>query len=149
MSLLLEILQLLEDDQSKTDADHDAIKKSVTADVQKSIERKERDEEIDCVLYGVETDDGHIIKIWVMADQAAAFEEELAQSLGQDDDIEDVLRDIDSKLKNCIVDVEWPDIEDDEPRPGSESMSDIVDYDDDEPDFKAKQVKTYDKESTQ
>lgn len=125
----------------------DKIIQQATKDVQKSLDRAKRDDEIDCVSYAIELEDGRFVKVWVEEGKAEDFEEKLSQALGRDQDVEQVLRDIDTELANAIVDVEWPDVDDeeDDELDGSESMSDEVDYDDDDPEFKAKDVKSYDK----
>lgn len=67
---------------------------------------EELNNEVDTVVFGVETDDDYIIKVYVAADQADKFEETLAAKLGLDDDIEEVLNDL--ALDFDIVDVVWP-----------------------------------------
>lgn len=62
---------------------------------------------VDTVAFGIETDTTDVVKVFVNAEQADKFEEALSQTLGQDDDIENVI----DKLSDTfdIVDVEWPE----------------------------------------
>lgn len=80
--------------------------------VQGKLDRSEKLDEIDTVTFGLETDDNKIVKVYVKAEQADDFEKELAEQLGESDNIEDVLNELSKKYE--IVDVEWPDDEDDE-----------------------------------
>ena len=66
----------------------------------------ELNDEVDSVTFGMETDDGSIVKVWVNAQEADAFEAALAELLGQEDDVEEVINMLADKFD--IVDVEWP-----------------------------------------
>lgn len=75
----------------------------------------ELNDEIDTIAFGLETDDGDIVKVYVNAEQADAFAEKLKQLLGVEDDIEEAINTL--ALDFDIVDVVWPknrDGEDDE-----------------------------------
>jgi len=63
-------------------------------------------DEVDTVLYGLETDDGQVVKVYVNAAQADAFEQEMKIMLGMEDDIEEAVNKLASKFD--IVDVIWP-----------------------------------------
>ena len=63
-------------------------------------------DEVDTVTFGMESDDGSIVKVYVNASQADEFEKALAQALGEEDDVEQVINDMSNKFD--IVDVEWP-----------------------------------------
>lgn len=63
-------------------------------------------DEVDTVLYGMETSDGEVVKVYVNAQQAEAFEAELKKLLGMEDDIEEVVNDLATRFD--IVDVIWP-----------------------------------------
>lgn len=67
----------------------------------------ELNDEVDTVTFGMELDDGSVVKVYVNQAQADAFEKALADMLGQEDDVEKVI----DELANAydIVDVEWPD----------------------------------------
>lgn len=67
----------------------------------------ELNDEVDTVTFGMEMDDGSILKVYVNANQADDFEAALSQMLGQYDDVEEVI----DTLANTydIVDVEWPE----------------------------------------
>lgn len=67
----------------------------------------ELNDEVDTVTFGMEMDDGSVVKVYVNATQADAFEKALGELLGEEDDVEEV---IDQLANNFdIVDVEWPD----------------------------------------
>jgi len=76
----------------------------------------------DTVTFGLEDEDGNLVKVYVKSDQAEDFEHELASLLAGEDDNEDdensamEIAEVLFKLKDKfeIVDVEWPEIEGDE-----------------------------------
>jgi hypothetical protein len=74
------------------------------------LDRSVKLDEVDTVTFGLETDDGKIVKVYVNAEQAEAFEKALSTKLGEIDDIEEVLNELSKEYE--IVDVEWPDEED-------------------------------------
>jgi hypothetical protein len=63
-------------------------------------------DEVDTVLYGLETSDGDVVKVYVNATQADAFEAEMKKLLGMEDDIEEAINDLATRFD--IVDVVWP-----------------------------------------
>jgi CRISPR/Cas system-associated protein endoribonuclease Cas2 len=63
--------------------------------------------EVDTVVFGLETDDNEIVKVYVACPDADAFEQAMSERLGTEDDIEDVIADLAQEYD--IVDVEWPD----------------------------------------
>ena len=76
----------------------------------------------DTVTFGLEDEDGGLVKVYVKSDQADDFEQTLAAMLSGEDDNEDdensamEIAEVLFKLKDKfeIVDVEWPTIEGDE-----------------------------------
>jgi hypothetical protein len=98
--------------------------------VNSKIERAEKTEEVDTVTFGLETDDGRIIKVYVKAEEAEDFEEALSKELGSEDVIEDVLNKLSKDFD--IIDVEWPDqqnSDDEESEEDDELSVDDVDMD--------------------
>jgi hypothetical protein len=91
------------DDSEANSKNRNDIEKSVLSQIDKSAKL----DEVDTVTFGLETDDNKIVKVYVNAEQAADFEKELAQKLGEVDDIEEVLNELSKKFD--IIDVEWPD----------------------------------------
>lgn len=81
---------------------------------------KKYDEE-ESVCFGLEQDDGSIVKVYVAKDQGDAFEAALSTLLGKEDDVERVIDMLATDFD--IVTVEWPD-EDQEGGEGSEEQSD-------------------------
>lgn len=82
-------------------------KKTTELEVIGKLNKSMKLDEIDTVTFGLETDDGKIVKVYVNAEQAEEFEKALAEKLGKVDSIEDALNDLSKDFE--IVDVEWPD----------------------------------------
>lgn len=77
------------------------------SDVADYIERAEElNDEVDTVPFGLETDDGQIVKVYVNAEQADKFEEAMKNMLGMEDDIEAAINRLTGEFD--IVDVVWP-----------------------------------------
>lgn len=78
----------------------------VESEVINRLNKSEKLDEIDTIAFGIETDDEKIIKVYIKADQADDFEKALSKKLGEIDDIEQLLNDLDKDFE--IIDVEWP-----------------------------------------
>jgi len=121
-------------DTSKTSVDDNGV--AVASDVQKNIDREAKFDEIDTVTFGLETEDGEIVKVYINAEYADDFEKELGARLGEEDSIEQVLNDVAKTFANrvgedesVIVDVEWPGEEDeDDEMLGAESLNQEVEH---------------------
>ena len=85
--------------------------KGIEQDINNRLDKSMKLDEVDTITFGLETDDGKIVKVYVKTDDAEAFEKALSTKLGEVDDIEQVLNDLSKDYE--IVDVEWPDKEDD------------------------------------
>lgn len=82
------------------------------SDVADYIERAEElNDEVDTVPFGLETDDGKIVKVYVNAEQADKFEEAMKNMLGLEDDIEEAINRLAGEFD--IVDVVWPKSDED------------------------------------
>jgi hypothetical protein len=77
-------------------------------------------DEIDTVCYGLETDDGQVVKVYVNAAQADDFETKMAAMLGTEDNVEDAINNLAQEFD--IVDVVWP--RDEEGKTGSTDTTD-------------------------
>lgn len=66
----------------------------------------ELNDEVDTITFGMELDDGSVVKVYVNAQDADKFEAALANMLGQEDDVEAVINLMADQFD--IVDVEWP-----------------------------------------
>lgn len=95
------------------------------ANVINQLDRTSKLDEIDTVSFGLETDDGKIVKVFVNAEEAEEFEKALADMLGKEDNIEEVLNALSSDFE--IVDVEWPEEPEDKTSPEGEDGSDSMD----------------------
>jgi hypothetical protein len=65
------------------------------------------DDGVDTITFGLETDDGEIVKVYVNASQADEFEKKMGELLGQEDDIEKAIDAMATEFD--IVHVEWPE----------------------------------------
>jgi hypothetical protein len=96
------------------------------SDVADYLERAhELNDEIDTVPFGIETDDGDIVKVYVNAEQADKFEEEMQKILGIEDDVEEAINKL--ALQFDIVDVVWPEKKEDGATPSEPEVQ--VDHD--------------------
>lgn len=114
----------------------------VEQNVLNRLDRSVKLDEVDTITFGLETDDGKIVKVYVKVDQADDFEKALADKLGQVDDIEEVLNELSKEYE--IVDVEWPSEEsddDEDEEDGSDSLDSKVYDNDKEEAATAKDVK--------
>lgn len=64
-------------------------------------------EEVDTVAFGLELNDGEVVKVYVNAEQADDFEKAMSDVLGQEDDVEDAIDKMGQTFD--IVSVEWPE----------------------------------------
>jgi hypothetical protein len=64
-------------------------------------------DEVETVSFGLETDDGKIVKVFVASKDADKFEDIMAKALGEIDDIEAAINKAAKDVE--IVDVEWPE----------------------------------------
>lgn len=99
---LMSEFRLNEDEAAEKAADNANFEK----DIVDKLDRSVKFDEVDTITFGLETDDGKIIKVYVNAEQAEGFEKALSQKLGEVDDIEEVLNELSKEFE--IVDVEWP-----------------------------------------
>lgn len=105
------------------------------SDIYGQIDLKAKAEEYDCVTYGIEDENGKVIKVYIEQDQAEAFEEALAKCLSDELDVADTLNNLVKEFN--IVDVIWPnekrndeDLTDllEPTKDGSESLNPNVNY---------------------
>ena len=97
----------------------------VEQDVINKLDHSVKLDEVDTVTFGLETDDGKIVKVYVKADQAEDFEKALSEKLGEIDDIEEVLNMLSKDFE--IVDVEWPSEDTGETDEEEDDGSDVLD----------------------
>lgn len=82
----------------------------------KGLEKKEKQDYRDTVSFGLEDDNGGIVRVTVKQDQAPEFEKALQAYMATDDDETHEIAEILFKLRDNfdIVDVQWPEVEEDE-----------------------------------
>lgn len=104
------------------------------SDVSNYLEKAaEINDDVDTVPFGLETDDGDIVKVYVNADQADKFEEAMKKFLGLEDDIEEAINALAQDFD--IVDVVWPKSKEEDEEPVELSGDDfdpLQDSDDEE-----------------
>jgi hypothetical protein len=81
-------------------------------DVSGQLDKAMKMDEVETVTFGLETDDGKIVKVYVQADEADDFEKALSKKLGTEDSIEAALNELSKNYE--IVDVEWPEDDDED-----------------------------------
>lgn len=102
------------------------------ADVISKLKASEKRNELgrDAIAFGMENEDGQIIKVYVRAEQADDFENALARALGKEDEDENEtnsameIAEVLFKLRDKfdIIDVEWPEIQGDEEEEGEAEL---------------------------
>lgn len=116
-------------------------------DVRDTLTAAAEDELDDSQCFGLEMEDGKVVKVYVKPENAEAFETALAAKLGEEDDVEDALEALGKEFE--IVKIVWPDgdaedeegneeeaeddaekADDEELEDGSDSLNPNVDYDD-------------------
>jgi hypothetical protein len=99
------------------------------SDVADYLERAaELNDEVDTVPFGLETDDGDVVKVYVNAAEAEKFEEEMKKLLGIEDDVEEAINKLAQKFD--IVDVVWPKAKEGEDNADADlALSDDGDFD--------------------
>lgn len=91
-------------------ADYGNLTKNDVHSLLKSAE--EKDEEVETVTFGLETEEGDVVKVYVNVEDADKFEEALSKLLGTEDDLEKVLDELSNEYD--IVDVKWPNVDDED-----------------------------------
>lgn len=91
----------------------DQLSESMQTDITDRLNRAEKIDDVETVTFGLETDDGKIVKVFVNEKDVEKFEKLMADCLGSTDSIEDAINKAATEVD--IVDVEWPeDNEEDE-----------------------------------
>jgi len=85
----------------------------------KAFQNKETTDRRDTITFGLEDEHGNIVRVSVKKDQEESFDNALNQFLMQEDDVDQTLPDVAEvlfKLKDHfdILNVEWPEVEEDE-----------------------------------
>jgi hypothetical protein len=94
---------------AEEDGEGSDLEAQVEKEVLNKLDRSSKLDEVETVTFGLETDDGKIVKVYVKAEEAEAFEKALSDKLGEVDDIEEALNELAKEFE--IVDVDWPDEE--------------------------------------
>ena len=115
----------LREDAEVTDRDLTPSEKQFNPDdVISKLKASERKSKLDkdTVAFGMEDEDGSIVKVYVRADQAKDFEQAIQHALAQEDEDENEKNSsseiaavlFNMRKKFDIVDVEWPEVQEDE-----------------------------------
>lgn len=105
--------------------------------VHQQLDDAAEDDDMDAQCFGLEMEDGKVVKVYVKQEDAENFEKAMSEKLGESDDIKSALEELEKDFE--ILKVVWPDEDQDgegddeeDDEDGSDSMNDEVDYDDDE-----------------
>ena len=107
-------------DQNTTSAppkDHFTLPKGISFDPNTKLTQRDasnliqqaqdKAEEVDTIAFGLELNDGEIVKVYVATPDAEGFEKAMSDLLGKEDDIETAINDLAGEFD--IVSVEWPE----------------------------------------
>jgi hypothetical protein len=129
---------MLREEMKRLSAEFGFLSEDIGIDISNQIKQAGKLDSVDTVTFGLETDDGKIIKVFVNAKDAEKFEALMADCLGSTDSIEEAINKAATEVD--IVDVEWPKDDDDgaeeEAPQGSEAMDQKVYGNDKEKDDK-------------
>lgn len=78
----------------------------VDKQVKAQLDRSAKMDEVDTVTFGLDTDDGRTVRVYVRAEQANDFEKALAEKLGSVDSIEQAINELSKDFD--IIAVDWP-----------------------------------------
>lgn len=137
-----ELLALREEEDDVVSAGDLKIDDQVHA----KLDQEAEDDDADAQCFGLEMEDGKVVKVYVQQDQSEEFEAALSQRLGEDDDIQAALDELGKEFE--IIKVVWPDEDeegddeesddeededgvDPEEEDGSDSLNSKVDWNDD------------------
>ena len=143
MDFLKELLAIKEAD--------DTIEPTVAAtdvkvddEVHDQLDKAAKEDDMDAQCFGLEMEDGKVVKVYVKQEQAEDFEEAMSKRLGEDDDIETALEELGKEFE--ILEIVWPDGDEEEEEDlgddeeseeeeddGGDSLNANVDYEDEEP----------------
>jgi hypothetical protein len=145
MEFIKELMKLRESDTEEVKASD----LTVDDQVHNQLDNAAKDDSVDAQCFGLEMEDGKVVKVYVKQEDAEEFEKALSARLGEDDDVQTALEELGKDFE--IVEIVWPDgvdeegneesddeddedsDDDNEDTDGSESMNDDVDYSDTKP----------------
>ncbi len=150
MSFIQELLRmkLTEEEPESADSSEEVVNAKdldVDDEVHNKLKKAAETDDVETQCFGLEMEDGKVVKVYVAIDDAEEFEKAMADKLGEDDNIKTALEELDKDFD--IVDVIWPegseeakegdeseeddeeDLEADE-ETGKASLNKDVDYDD-------------------
>jgi len=134
MDFLKELLSLQEQEPEKAVSASDV---KVDDEVHSQLDKAEKEDDIDAQCFGLEMEDGKVVKVYVKQEDAEEFEEAMSKRLGEDDDIETALEELGKDFE--ILEIKWPDDEseegeeegeEEEDEDGGEALNPDVNYDD-------------------
>jgi hypothetical protein len=111
MDFLKELLAIKLQEQ---DPDHVAASDlKIDDEVHGQLDKAAEDDDVDSQCFGLEMEDGAVVKVYVKKEDAEAFEEAMAKRLGEDDDIKAAIEELEKDFD--IIEVVWPDEDTEEP----------------------------------
>jgi len=137
MDFIKELLSLREISEPNEPDEVDAGDMTVDDQVHKQLDDASEEDDLDAQCFGLEMEDGKVVKVYVKQDQAEEFERALSTKLGEEDDIKAALEELEKDFE--ILKVVWPDEDDEntddenddeEDDDGSSAMNGSIDYSD-------------------
>ena len=107
--------------------------------VHQQLDDAAEDDDLDAQCFGLEMEDGKVVKVYVKQEDAENFEKAMSEKLGETDDLKTAIEELEKDFE--ILKVVWPDEDqeddeesddDEEDEDGSESLNGSVDYSDED-----------------
>ena len=143
MKFLQELLRIAEDESEEEVVSAKDL--DVDDEVHNKLDIAAEEDSVDTQCFGLETEDGKVVKVYVAVDDAEGFEAAMSKRLGETEDLKTALEELEKEFD--IIDVVWPDEDDEDDEDdkdeddkddgvdpntedGSDSLNPAVDYDD-------------------
>lgn len=117
--------QMLKEEMMSLASEFGFLAEDVEQEIADRLSRAEKLDEVETVTFGLETDDDKIVKVFVNAKDTEKFEKIMADCLGSTDSIEEAINKAAQEVD--IVDVEWPDDEEDDGEEEAPDGSEVMD----------------------
>lgn len=126
MDFLKELLALREDEAENVAA----ADLKVDDEVHGQLDKAAKDDDVDAQCFGLEMEDGKVVKVYVKQEDAEEFEAAMSAKLGEEDDIKTALDELGKDFE--IVEIVWPDDEEESEEDEDEDGVDDEEEEDEE-----------------
>lgn len=130
MKFLQELLRIAEDESEEEVVSAKDL--DVDDEVHNKLDAAAEEDSVDTQCFGLETEDGKVVKVYVAVDDAEGFEAEMSKRLGETEDLKAALEELEKEFD--IIDVVWPDEDEDEDEDDEDTEDEEGDVDPDEED---------------